>query len=309
MTRIPKALEAFGLVLAAMFSSGIAAEAPDMAPSGPLGAVLEHDPSIAPAFTVYRPRDMASVSGIPVVVWGNGACAADGGAAARRFLLEIASHGYLIVALGKPGADPGLLPTTNRDPSPRLPPVAPGNDETAASELTAAIDWALSEHERPGSILRGRLAKTKVAVMGHSCGGLQALSIQGDPRVRASLIWNSGIYERPAGRIGVRPTKAVLKSIHAPILYVQGGPTDIAYEAVNDDFARLPPTVPALLVESNVGHSGTFSQRHGGAYAVLGRAWLDYWLKGDAGAGRLFSGPACVLCRDPDWKVMRRGLD
>lgn len=307
-----KRLACAATLLAALFCGGSAlAQQPvsDQPPSGVLGAVMEYDPAHQPAVTLYRPRDLAAAKGLPIVAWGNGGCVANGGAAARRFLLELASHGYFVVALGKPGPDPRLTPTSNRDPSPRLSPVPPGNDETQASELTGAIDWASAENARAGSIYQGKLDPSKVAVMGHSCGGLQTLAVQADPRIKASMIWNSGVYERPAGRVGVRPTKAVLNDVHAPIFYAQGGPTDIAYEAVKDDYTRLPPNIPAVMVESNVGHSGTFAQAGGGAYAELARAWLDRWLKGDASRSALFAGKDCGLCRDADWKISRRNID
>lgn len=302
-----KRLRAVALALGCMLAGQ--AQSENMAPSGTLRAVMEYDPSYSPAATVYRPRDMEAAADLPIVAWGNSACQANGGAYARRFLLELASHGYVIVAPGTPGPDPKLAPTSNRDPSPRLPAVAPGNDETQASELTAAIDWAIGENSRPGSIYRGRLDTRKVAVMGHSCGGLQALSVQGDPRIGASMIWNSGIYDRPAGRVGVRPTKDQLTRIHAPILYAQGGPTDIAYAAVNDDCARLPSGVSAVLIETNTGHDGTLRQQRGGSYAVIARAWLAWQLKGDKSAARMFVEPDCILCADRDFKISRRDLD
>jgi dienelactone hydrolase len=288
---------------------GTLAFAQDLPPSGPFGAVMEHDPAHAPAITVYRPRDLTASSNLPIVAWGNGGCRALGGARARRFLLELASHGYLIVSPGRPGPDAELMPTSNRDPSPRLEPVPPGNDETQSAELTGAIDWAVGENTRPGSIYRNRVDVRRVGVMGHSCGGLQALAVQDDPRIAASMIWNSGIYERPAGRVGVRLTRDHLVRVHAPILYAQGGPTDIAFDAANSDFALLPAGIPAVKLEANVGHSGTFAQARGGSYAVIAKAWLDWHIKGERSASRMFIGADCTLCRDADWKISRRSLD
>jgi len=50
---------------------------------------------------VYRPRDLDRLGKqkLAILVWGNGGCTEDG-ASARQHLLEIASHGYLVVALG-----------------------------------------------------------------------------------------------------------------------------------------------------------------------------------------------------------------
>jgi len=68
--------------------------------TGPSPAVMESDPGL-PTHTIYRPKDMAAGSGqkLPVIAWGNGACVNIGNRF-RSFLTEIASHGYVILALG-----------------------------------------------------------------------------------------------------------------------------------------------------------------------------------------------------------------
>jgi hypothetical protein len=36
--------------------------------------------------------------------------------------------------------------------------------------------------------------------------------------------------------------------------------------------------------------------------------WLDWQLKGDAQAAKLFLGPDCGLCKNSDWKVESKNL-
>jgi dienelactone hydrolase len=295
-----------------------AANAQTIAPGGPLGAVMEYDSAVSPAQTVYRPRDMARARSLPIVAWGNGACADNGGAGARQFLLELASSGYLIIAPGKPGPDSAIEPTRNKIDPPAMPAGAPaaapppgpgpGNDPTQSVQLLQAVDWATAENKRAGSIYFGKIDPTKVAIMGHSCGGLQALDVSADPRVTTTMIWNSGIYNRPGGRSGVRIEKSALAKLHAPIAYFQGGPTDIAYENAVDDYGRIN-NLPIFMGELPVGHGGTFRQANGGAYAQAGKAWLDWRLKGDKTAATWFSGASCKLCADPKWKVSRKRID
>jgi hypothetical protein len=171
-----------------------------------------------------------------------------------------------------------------------------------------AIDWATAQNKRPGSVYRQRLNPTKVAVMGWSCGGLQALDVSADPRISTSVIWDSGIYNRGTGRSGVRISKEALKLLHAPIAYFIGGPKDIAYPNAVDDFARID-SVPVFMANLDVGHGGTFRQPHGGLYAVVGAAWLRWQLQADEQAAQLFVGPQCQLCQDPRWSVQKKRMN
>jgi hypothetical protein len=50
-----------------------------------------------------------------VVAWGNGGCS-DDGASSRFHLLEIASHGYLVIASGRILSGPGAPPREPRAP-------------------------------------------------------------------------------------------------------------------------------------------------------------------------------------------------
>ena len=78
-------------------------------------------------------------------------------------------------------------------------------------------------------------------------------------------------------------------------------PPDKAYAAFMDP--------AALLAWLPVGHGGTyFTEPNGGAYADVATAWLDWQLKGDRRAGRMFTGKDCGLCRDARWTVQRKKL-
>jgi len=47
---------------------------------------------------------------------------------------------------------------------------------------------------------------------------------------------------------------------------------------------------------------------NGGKVAPVAIAWLDWQLKGDRKAGRMFTGPDCGLCRDAEWRLERKGI-
>ena len=280
---------------------------PDTKGTGPFAAMKEEVTSL-PDHVVYRPADLTKLGGkkLGVVAWGNGACSSDG-ASARMHLLEIASHGYLVIANGKIKSGPGIQPEP--PPPPRtdgqLPPPA-----TSSKQLTDAIDWALAENSRKGSDLYGRIDPKAIAVAGFSCGGLQALQVAGDKRLRTVIIQNSGIFNpesavrMPSMDLG----KDTLKSLHTPVLYILGGPKDIAYNNGMDDFRRIEH-VPAAVANLDVGHGGTYNEPNGGRAAQVAVAWLEWQMRGDAKARQWFVGPDCRLCADKDWELETKNLN
>jgi hypothetical protein len=256
-----------------------------------------------PLHTIYRPQRWPDAP-VPLYVWGNGGCSANGlGHAA--YLREIASRGYLVVALGAPGGGQGARAPA--PPAAGAAPAQPAGDATKPEQMIEAIEWATRENARAGGEYRNRIDLSHVAVGGHSCGGLQALAVSHDPRIDATLVLNSGIYIRPGGRSGVAVDKTQLTRLHAPVIYLTGGPSDIAHENALDDFAKHD-RVPVFFGALPVGHGGTFSAPNGGEWASVSVRWLDWHLKGNAEASQDFAGPACRLCRDERWEIKQKQL-
>ncbi|HWW21582.1 MAG TPA: hypothetical protein VNZ06_12300 [Steroidobacteraceae bacterium] len=286
---------------------------PDTPGTGQYPAIKEMVASL-PNHVIYRPADLSKFGPrkLGVLAWGNGGCAADG-AGARFHLSEIASHGYLAIAAGTilsgPGAPAGaepLQPALPGAPGPGQPGFSPPPLATQASSLREAIDWALSENERSGSPYYHRINPKWIAVSGWSCGGLQALQVASDPRVQTVVIHNSGIFPAGASPIkGLDIDKGALKKLHTSIIYILGGPTDIAYANGMDDFKGID-SVPAMVVNTNVGHQGTFLEANGGRAASVAVSWLDWQLKGDQQAAQRFVGKDCGLCKDAKWTVQRK---
>jgi hypothetical protein len=122
------------------------------------------------------------------------------------------------------------------------------------------------------------------------------------------IIHNSGVFSGPNPITGMTVTKEALKAFHTPVLYVLGGPTDIAYANGMDDFARID-SVPVFVANIAVGHLGTFFEPNGGRAAQVAVAWLDWQLDKDPAAKAMFAGKDCGLCKNGEWKVDRKGFD
>jgi dienelactone hydrolase len=266
--------------------------------TGPAPATMYTIPQL-PDNVLYEPlgKRAGSDKPLPVLVWGNGGCA-DIGTSAKNILLEVASHGFFVIALGKPGEWP---PAQGQG----------GMHFTAASQMIDALNWITTENARRGGAYYQRFDVRRIAVAGHSCGGLQALQTAADARVTTSVILDSGVLldPPPMPMPGVKTNdKSELQDIHGPLLYVIGGPTDIAYKNALDDFEHISK-VPVFMANKNVGHGGTFAEANGGAWGQVMTAWLQWRLKDDAAAAKLFVGAQCGLCVDAAWTVQKKGID
>jgi dienelactone hydrolase len=277
---------------------------PDTPGTGKFPALKEVDPRL-PGQVIFRPANLAALGStkLGVYAFGNGACT-DDAAHTRLHLLEVASHGYLVIVPGAFYTGPGAIPRPAN-----LPPAGPNAVLTTHAQLGEAITWALAENARQGSAYFGKIDPEAIAVSGFSCGGLQALFNAADPRVGTVVMMNSGLFvDGPTTMAGMTGDKRLLDTLHSPVLYVLGGETDIAYAAGMDDFARIT-RVPAAVANIEKGHGGTYWEPNGGPAAQVVVNWLDWQLRGDAAAGRMFKGADCGLCRDPAWSLQTRGLD
>ena len=281
---------------------------PDTPGTGPWPAIKRQDAHF-PDHVIYHPANLAALGQkkLGVLLWGNGGCRADG-ASARLHLAEIASHGYLVVVPGAILSGPGAAPAPAEAPRPaNAPPVDPV--KTTAAQVLAGLDMALAENARPDSPFHGRIDPKLIAVSGTSCGGLQALQAAGDPRIRAVIVHNSGVFADGSNPIkGMTVDKSLLLKLHTPVLYILGGPSDVAFPNGSDDFDKIEH-VPVALASIDVGHGGTFRQPNGGKAASVATDWLEWQLRGDRKAAARFTGTPCGLCTEPGWTVKRKKID
>jgi hypothetical protein len=273
---------------------------PDTPGTGHFPAMKEETAAL-PDHVIYRPAQLDKLGStqLGLYVFGNGACSNDG-ASARLHLLEIASHGYLAIASGRIRSGPGATAPRTTTPPPA----------TSSADLLSAIDWALKQNDDPKSPYYKKIDPKAVAVSGYSCGGLQALEIAKDARIKTVIVMNSGIFNAGTGAAipGMNQQKSLLETLHTPTLYILGGETDIAYANGTDDFKRIDKVPVFLGNVLKVGHGGTYWEPNGGKAAAAVVAWLDWQLRNDQKAAKTFLGKNCGLCTDPAWTVEKKKI-
>nr|WP_324257983.1 alpha/beta hydrolase [Cellvibrio fontiphilus] len=264
--------------------------------TGKFPAIMKSEDSL-PTHTIFRPQDIQHFNGkktLPLVIWGNGACF-DSPFEHVNFLNEIASQGFMVIAIG-------TMPRASGEQN---------KERSTSAKLTAAIDWAFAQNTNKNSAYFKKLNTNKIALAGMSCGGLQALEVAGDPRITTLIVANSGIFIEPlrGNAMPMMPQldKTQLKKIHTPTLYLLGGPSDIAYKNGMDDVEKINH-VPVFVANLDVGHGGTYAQPFGGEYGKVATAWLNWQLKDDKKSAKLFSGKTPELSTWKGWVVDKKNM-
>jgi hypothetical protein len=252
--------------------------------SGPHDVIVEtnSDPGINKG-TIFRPADLGGKEKYPIFIWGEGGCSQNGLSNATA-MAEIASHGYFVIADGTPNGRGNI-------------PMGSGNMEAMGKPMIAYIDWAVAENEKPCSAYYQSLDTKKISTNGFSCGGLMAIGTVSDPRLTTWGVTSSGM---------ARVNDDFYDLVHVPVLFVEGGPSDVAYKGGTLGYESISKLdVPVLWFSKEIGHGGDLFKPDGGDFTKIILAWLNWWLKGDetaTGKGLLL-GSDCPYCSDSAWEV------
>ncbi len=256
--------------------------------SGLFKAVAVSEPTLK-EFVVYRPKDLYWASTrekkLPILIWGNGGCA-DTSTGYERMLTELASQGYVVIALGEIEMEHNSRKTVH----------------TESEMMGEAMDWICRQARDKNSDYYDCIDTTKMAAAGHSCGGAQVLFNAGDPRLKTYLILNAGMGNM---EMAGASTKS-LESLHAPILYLVGGKGDVAYANAQIDYDRIKHVPVALGDIPAAGHGGTYHEKGGGDFGRMVLAWLDWQLKGKDAQKNVFL--ESDLRNYPGWTMKQKNF-
>lgn len=273
---------------------------PDYGGSGPHKAIAVRERTL-PDFVVYRPMNMdaamrvgrlgmfqtgeVKTEKLPVLVFCNGGCM-DTSIGYENMLTDIASYGYVVVAIG----ELQMLAQHEND------------QHTPSSMVQQALDWICQQAADPASPYYNRIDQEKIAAAGHSCGGAQVLANAADRRLKTYLILNAGM-----GKMTMADASAKsLKNLHGPILYLVGGTEDVAWKNAQMDYKAIKKVPVVLADNTKSGHGGTYEQPNGGANSRMVRAWLDWQLKGKAEQKTIFIDGD--LKDYTDWTIMHKNF-
>ncbi|MBD0832544.1 alpha/beta hydrolase [Aestuariibaculum sediminum] len=263
-----------------IFGQEIKRKVIDLGGSGPYKAIAVREETL-PDFVVYRPEKLKKAVKkeglLPLMVFANGACA-NTSITHERVLSEIASHGYIVVAIG-------ALKLANDE----------NWESTEAHMLIGAMDWLVAQNANPGSDYCQSLDLSKIAAGGQSCGGAQVMAVAKDPRIQTYMMFNSGMGDM----IMAGASTKSLADTHGSVVYIVGGEEDIATNNAKLDYQRINhvPVAFANMLDGN--HGGTFNEKYGGAFARMALNWLDWQLKGQKDKSAVFLEPD--LSDFPNW--------
>lgn len=256
--------------------------------TGPNKPVLEVHAGF-PEWTVYRPDPLGSEDLHAIMIWAEGGCLQNSTIQGPA-LLELASWGFVVLADGKP-----------QDNNTGADPAASGiRSGPAAEPMIKAMDWITAENERPCSPFYHKLDVAKIGTGGQSCGGMMTLLSADDKRVTTAVVSNSGVSGN---------NTMLFASYHAPMLFMAGGSSDFLSSSATANVNAINK-VPIWYGNMNVGHGATWEATNGGEFGRVMLGWLQWKLRGDSAAEKMFVGSDCELCKPPSqWTIVKKMID
>ncbi|KAK8074438.1 beta xylanase [Apiospora hydei] len=212
---------------------------------GPFGPGTYKTESSLQQHTIYMPSKTTGSTKMPVLVWGNGACSADGRSNVQ-LLQQIASYGYPAISSGGPGQQ----------------------GSTTAKMMTDSIDWAVAN---AGKGAYANVDATKIMAAGFSCGGVEAMAQIWDSRVSTIGVISSGLLDN----------QTAATHFNKPVLFCPGWAERYRLRQRREGLQEPPGQHPSWKGNINVGHGGTLGDQNGGKFGKAILNWAQYVLRAD----------------------------
>jgi len=232
----------------------------DYSKSGPFTTTSTPNTWPGGRYTIFRPEPLGQHGFLhSPLIWGPGI--ATQVSSYTTFLTNVASHGFVVVAVNTLSSGPGA--EANRRP------------------MIDGLDWIIAQNTQPG-VFQGKLDVNRAVSMGYSIGGTAAVQVGAHP----SVITTVSIH-------GHNATSA----LHGPLFQTTGTADTVGLPLQQQTYdASQVQTFLATLTGAT--HTEILSSGGGRERAPI-VAWLRFWVYNDQGARNFFYGDACTLCVAP----------
>lgn len=147
------------------------------------------------------------------------------------------------------------------------------------TEMTAAINWLVTQNGRSTSKYYNKLNLTKIAAGGHSLGSVSTFAIAGNSRLCTTIHVGGGSFD------GNGPS-----ALRNPTLYIVGADDTLSSSNVARDYTNT--TVPVWYgILAGVDHIAAARQ---GLPAIT--AWLRWHVAGETSRKSMFVSSGCYFC-------------
>jgi pimeloyl-ACP methyl ester carboxylesterase len=325
----------------ALSLGGAAAAAPEDAGSLP---VTKHTFTVAVGVDPRSPEGLVPLMQVdvyapalpgrrPVVEISHGLCNTKADFAGWGKLL--ASRGFVVVIPTRRGAVESILLNDLGDQQGEYIPGAgplPLNGTVSGTctnfdqrvnpeDLLRLLRWTIAQGRRPSGFLSGKVDPSRLALMGHSEGGLfvaqaAAISQAEGPRLSAIVLLDNGDHV-PFAPPGTKTARQLAATLDQPTAILASQETQppllcdirsggICQLSANETFAALPAQLPRLGLRVNGALHGEVEDPDNDDQALANparqllfrryaMAWLECWLQRDSSARPYLNGSASGL--------------
>jgi chlorophyllase-like protein len=263
-------------------STGIFPPVMDPGVAGPFTPTTTNGTGPRGNYTAIYPSELGQ-GGVknPIVIWGDGAVLTP--SSYTTLLNHLASNGFAILAY---------------------------NATPQGSDMTAAIDWMISEASRNGSVFYGKIDTTKIAAMGHSAGSLATFAIANDKRLTTTMHLDGGTMSPHTDEMNLVKPAAFICGDSGGDGLITG---DVARPNCDVDFknATTPVWYGDVIGASHLTVTGTSATDPKlKAFLTATTGWLRWQLAADQTMKALFvPSMTCTLCTQTSvWTVQEKDL-